>query len=196
MSRLAELAVEQYDATWVIPADLDELWVCKQDRVGVWLQSLPRDVGVVTADLYNHFPSSIDPPGDNPFETIVWRQRDPGALPKVALRWQEGAVIAQGNHDVFGVDGGRVPGLEIRHFPYRGTQQFLNKCKQGAAAYAATDLPPETGAHWRSYGQILEQHGEDALLEVFYRWFWFLSPVDGGLIYDPAPYRRWVKNDG
>ena len=123
---------------------------------------------------------------------MVWRQRTPGVLPKVAFRYEPGAVIEQGNHGVQLREPRRFKGLEIRHFPYRTEAQFIRKARTGAAAYAATDLPEMFGAHWRAYGQILERYGEEALGEVFRTHFHFLSPIDNGMIHDPAPYLRWV----
>jgi hypothetical protein len=125
--------------------------------------------------------------------TIQWRERKPAALPKVAFRYRQGATIHQGNH---GVDLGKDvttshAGLEVRHFPYRSAEQFVRKARNGAAAYAATDLPYDVGAHWRGYGEILDRYGPEALQNVYRTWFWHLSPVDAGLIHDPAAYRRW-----
>lgn len=190
MSALAATAAGR-GATWIVPFDADELWVSRPDRISVDLACCDADIA--TAQLYNHFPSGIDPDELDPFRSIVWRQPDPAPLPKVAFRWREGAVIHQGNHGV------TLPGttrtqhgiLEVRHFPYRSAEQFVRKARNGAAAYAATDLPENIGAHWRGYGDILNRHGVEALAEVFRTHFWHLSPVDAGLIPDPAPYRRW-----
>ena len=191
MTHLARCAV-QYGAEWIVPFDADELWYSPEGRVADVLAG--TDAGVAEADLYNHFPTAVDPDGADPFERIVWRQQHPGALPKVAFRWQADAVIAQGNHDVY------LPRkqlrrriLELRHFPYRSEEQFVRKARNGAAAYRATTLPEQIGAHWRSYGDILDRHGEAALLEVFHRYFHFLSPTDEGLTPDAAPYMRWQR---
>lgn len=189
-------------ADWIIPFDADELWVWRGRRIRDELASADQ-IDIFYAELFNHFPSGVDPQGVDPFRTIVWRQPTPGALPKVAIRWVDGCRIHQGNH---GVDhphgrlrenaqqrGGNDPtgGIEIRHFPYRSAEQFVRKARNGAAAYAATDLPAHVGAHWRSYGDILTRHGPEALADVFREHFWHLSPVDHGLIPDPAPYMRW-----
>jgi hypothetical protein len=121
------------------------------------------------------------------------RQPHRAPLPKVAFRWQDGAVIHQGNHGVtLPTAASSVGGLEVRHFPYRSVEQFVRKARNGAAAYAATDLPVDVGAHWRSYGELLERYGEEVLHDVFRRHFWFLSPADAGMVLDPAPYCRWV----
>lgn len=195
MTRLAALAAER-GATWIVPFDADELWVAS-DRVSTILGDLAGNhaaAGVaVHALLFNHFPSAVDPAGDDPFRTIVWRQREPAPLPKVAFRWEPGAVIHQGNHGVTLPSSAvhKVWALEVRHFPYRSAEQFVRKARNGAAAYRASDLPLTEGAHWRAYGDLLDRHGESALHDVFREHFWHLSPVDAGLILDPAAYRRW-----
>ncbi len=197
MTRLAHEAGDQ-GATFVIPFDADELWLAP-DHVGTWLRNMDPGIRVVSADLYNHHPTAADPAGDNPFETIVWRMVEPGALAKVAFRYEPGVVVEMGNHAVTfrdGVPGVMGGGLSIRHFSHRSPEQFRRKVVNGAAAYAATDLPYTYGAHWRSYAQILENGGEEALLGVFNRWFWHASPVDEGLIHDPPPFRRWGRVGG
>lgn len=195
MTNLAKRAAA-CGADWIVPFDADELWYAR-DHIGWLLPKLPETVMVATATLFNHFGSSIDPPGNNPFVTMGWRQKDPGALPKAAFRWREGARILQGNHGVVYDDlptYGSLPALELRHFPFRTWPQFRRKAANGAAAYAATDLPLTEGAHWRQYGAILDQEDGDAKLEsVYRRWFWHLAPVEAGMVYDPAPFRRWTR---
>lgn len=188
MSRLAERAVDA-GAVWIVPFDADELWVAEH-RISTLLAGVDCDVAEAT--LFNHFATSIDPDEPDPFRQIVWRQRQPGGLPKVAFRWRPGAAIHQGNH---GVD---LPGdvhrerlLEVRHFPYRSAAQFVRKARNGAAAYKAANLPEHEGAHWRAYGEILDRHGVEALEDVFRTHFWYLSPTDAGMVLDPAPYMRW-----
>lgn len=194
MTRLGDMAHEQ-GAHWVLPCDSDELWL-SDGRVGTDLMSLDASIRVHEVALYNHFPSSIDPPGTNPFVTIRWRQRKPATLPKIAVRWAPGTVIHQGNHGVT-IPGPRDPScrrsglLSIRHFPYRTAEQFERKAVNGAAAYNATDLPPELGSHWRAYGEVHRIHGSEAVQNIFRQHFWYLSPVDGDLVEDPAPFRRW-----
>lgn len=178
-------------AEWVIPFDADELWVA-HDRLELVLSNLPPAVAVVTAELYNHYCTSLDLTEGNPFERLVWRHPNVGALPKVAFRWNPDIIIGQGNHSVTGEHGATRNLFKIRHFPYRSWEHFRQKAINGAAAYAATDLPRDQGAHWRGYGEILERHGEAALREVFDTYYAFLSPIDEQMICDPAPYRRWT----
>lgn len=179
-------------ATWIVPFDADEVWVFRGDRLGRELRASTADV--ITGTLYNHFPSAVDPAGDDPFDTIVWRQRQPAPLPKVAFRYKDGAVVHQGNHGVtLPYEPVTAAGIEIRHFPYRSPEQFVRKARNGAAAYRATDLPADEGAHWRGYGDLLDRGGPEVLEDVFRQYFWHLSPADAGLVLDPAPYMRWQR---
>lgn len=180
-------------ATWIVPFDADELWYAP-DRIRLVLAGLPAEVTIAQATLYNHLRTAVDLDDPDPFRSMVWRQRHPGALPKVAVRWAPGAVIHQGNHGADHPNPVTVTALELRHFPARSAEQFTSKSLNGAAAYAtATNLPADMGAHWRSYGQLVEAHGEQVLADVFREHWWYLSPTDSGLVHDPAPYMRWLE---
>jgi glycosyltransferase involved in cell wall biosynthesis len=187
MTDLANLAADR-GATFVVPFDADELWIGPY-RVRDILEGSGADV--VTAKLFDHYASAIDPAGDDPFETIIYRKCKPSGLPKVAFRWLPGIVVHQGNHGVTTPGDRVVDGLEVRHFPYRSPEQFVRKARNGAAAYKATDLPEHEGAHWRQYGELLERFGESALEDVYREWFWARQPHLMDMIHDPAPYRRW-----
>lgn len=181
-------------AEWIVPFDADEIWSAPPGA-GRLCDYLPDliDVNVAFASLYNHWRTALDGPETDPFVSMCWRQAEAAPLGKVAFRWHPGAVIEQGNHGVY-LPGPKVQRdlLRLDHFPYRSAAQFVNKAVQGAAAYAAApDLPADMGAHWRSYGQIYHTHGEAALVSVFNEHFHHLSPVDSGMVHDPAPYRRW-----
>lgn len=196
MTHLARLAADGYGADWIIPFDADELWYSHHGKVSdVISQADDQGATILHAPLFNHFPTALDPGEKIPFQSIIYRQKERGALPKVAFKWTDGAVIAQGNHSVSGVQGDAMRGiLELRHFPYRSWNQFLSKVYNGSKAYAATNLPADMGAHWRGYADIINKFGEQALREnVFERYFWFYSPLDNGLMLDPAPFRRWNK---
>lgn len=193
MTDLAKIAHELYGADWIIPCDFDELWYAG-DTISNFLNSLPEHINVVHADLYNHFGTGVDPNGLIPFQNMGWRLPEKGALPKVAFRWHKNAVIGQGNHSVSLPHARAVKGLEIRHFPYRSWEHFKRKAINGAAAYNASNLPENMGAHWRQYAKQIELHGDEVVRkEVFEKYFWFFSPVENGLIFDPAPFRRWNK---
>lgn len=196
MSALARRATEA-GATWIIPFDADEVWMGVHGLQQT-LANLPREALIASAQLYDHVPTGRDPEGP-PIRAIQWRRQQPAAFPKVAVRAREGLTIHQGNHGA-SFENVRHPltvtgQLEIRHFPYRSPEQFIRKARNGAAAYAASDLPESAGAHWRNYGRILDEQGEDALREVFYKWFHRDDPnlpteIDGerqgALVHDPA----------
>lgn len=184
MSRLAVQAAE-HGAEFVIPFDADEIWYSPFGRVGDVLLDHPEAL-IATAEMHDHVATGADPEGD-PVTRMGWRRRSPGELPKVACRPNPPVRIHQGNH---GADyGDTLHGLlQVRHFPYRSEAQFERKVRNGAAAYAATDLPEHEGEHWRGYGRILDEGGPEALAEVFRKWFWVAEPqTQPELIYDPAP---------
>lgn len=195
MTNLAHLAHDKFKCDWIIPADSDEIWFSRTDSVANTINALSPYVNVITADLYNHFPTAMDIPDIVPFKSMVYRQRDKGVLPKVAVKYHKDMVIEQGNHSVkypSPIVGSNC--LELRHFPYRSWEQFKRKAINGAAAYAATDLPFNVGQHWRQYGQQIEKWGDEVVeREVFRRYFFMFSPTDSGMVYDPAPFRRWVS---
>jgi hypothetical protein len=190
--KMTQLAHQAYDegAVWIVPFDADELWYSPHGRVKELLATSKRNV--VTADLYNHFATSLDLEDPDPFRAMIWRQRRPMTLPKVAVKWVPTAVIHQGNHGVTHPNADRPGiGLMIRHFPYRSMDQFVRKAVNGAEAYKLTDLPHELGAHWRGYGAIYQHHGRQALEQVYRDHFWYLSPMDSKMVRDPAPYLHW-----
>jgi hypothetical protein len=197
MTRLADLAHSR-GAVWVVPFDADEIWHPPdhgQDlRIADQLSALPPSTTVAAADLYNHLRTSLDRDHTCPIQSMGWRQPEPAPLAKVAFRWRDGAVVEQGNHGVRFPDGSNdsVGGLlRVRHFPVRSADHLIRKARQGADAYkAAPDLPADYGAHWRSWGQILDSGGEDALRAVYAEHWLYRSPVDSGLVWDPAPLRR------
>jgi len=190
MTHLAHLASDA-GAEWVVPFDADEIWY-GPERVSVMLQDLPEHVRTVTATLFNHFATSLDPSGV-PFESMHWRQSYAAPLPKVAVRCSDDLVIHQGNHSAsYSESHQTISGLSIRHFPYRSFEQFVRKARNGAAAYAVTDLPESAGAHWRQYGALIENFGEEAFRQnVWEKYYWFFAPVEAGLVEDPAPFLRW-----
>lgn len=195
MSRLAEQA-RQRGATWILPVDADEVW-CADQRIKHLLAELPAEVLVAEAYLYDHVATGLDPKDGDAVDRIPWRRQPPAPLRKVAFRALKGAVVHQGNHGVT-VPGYRYPPavtcLSVHHFPYRSVEQFCSKARNGAAAYAASDLPEEMGAHWRGYGRILEESGRDGIAEVFHTWFYREDPRvpinlygerQGPLVHDP-----------
>lgn len=182
-------------ADWVIPFDADEIWHGPDPEAT--LSDTLRGLGglemggvsIVEAQLFDHVATAADPDCADPVERLRWRRREPGALPKVAVRTAPKVRIHQGNHDAD--FGGRGGGLIVRHFPYRSPEQMVHKAVNGAAAYAATDLPEDIGAHWRQYGALVRDHGPEALHDVFREHFWAAEPFNRpDLVLDPCPTSR------
>jgi hypothetical protein len=189
MTALAVAAIDQ-GADWIVPFDADEWWYSPFGPIAEVLEKVSEQWLAVPATLYDHVATGSDPDEADPVKRIGWRRRNAAPLPKVACRARGDIRIAQGNHGV-AYDGGTTTfdaQLVVRHFPYRSAEQFVRKARNGAEAYAATDLPDEVGAHWRGYGRILEAQGEEALADVFREWFWVRFPdLDRHeLIFDPV----------
>jgi len=208
MTSLADYAHQQ-GATWIVPFDADEVWVCRAGRIREVLPGLPYPIAL--ARLTNHLRTLIDPPDPDPFRSMVWRQPWPEDDPdpvgakrmgKVAVRWQVGARIHQGNHsgDLPTGEVGGLQVLEIHHFPVRSAAHMIRKAENGAAAYAAArerwpDMPASWGAHWKAWGELLAAGGPEAIEAAYNRWWCYDSPVDAGLLEAPAPYLRWQTGD-
>jgi hypothetical protein len=70
-----------------------------------------------------------------------------------------------------------------------------SKAINGLAAYrAAPDLlQAGYGAHWKVYGETVEEHGPEAGEAWFYDAFFSRDPeADGSLVFDPAPVTAWA----
>lgn len=205
--KMSDLTARYADpGDWIVPFDADELWYSRVGRIREVLPVMDSWPGgehaLVTATLIDHFGTALDERDQDVFRRFVWRKIKPSGLPKVAFRYEPGAVIADGNHGVTLPSGVRAEGcsqqiayasLEIRHFPYRSATQFARKGINGAEALALTDLPQDTGAHWRGYGSIARTYGVESLEQVYRDHFWFLVPWEHGMVRDPAPYRRWER---
>ena len=196
--------------TWAVAMDADEHWSCGDYTRPIrdFLDGLAPDIRVVTADLFNHIPTALDPPSTarhpltdealpsvpNPFERIGWRKRECAPLPKVCARLCDGLLIRQGNHASW--MPGPMPvcgGLVVRHYSWRSREQYAHKIEVGARAYAATDLPEGVGTHWRMFGLPPDDPAElaewrERVGDHFETWFYSARPEqDSSLIFDPAP---------
>jgi hypothetical protein len=172
--------------SWVLPCDADEIWYSPDGRtVSDYLSGIAPGVRVVTGALFNHIPSGLDDATQvNPVKRIGWRQQSHGALPKVCVHMGPDVTIAMGNHGAsYSGYGLTVPGLALRHFTWRTPEQYLRKIRNGMAAYAATDMGDQFGAHWRMFNGA----SDEAIMDHFRQWFFFDDPAAEDLVYDPAP---------
>jgi len=201
MTALALRARLELGADWVIPFDADEIWMpMDPERTikDVLLHTHPS-WQTVEALLFDYVATAVDPADEpDPVKRLGWRRRRSAPLPKVACRWAPGLYIEMGNH---GATFNGLPAvqaeqnLRIVHFPYRSAEQVIQKIRNGAEAYAATDLDEKFGAHWRGWGRILDSEGEGAIADLFRKWHFREDPnsfhtIDGEtqppLILDPV----------
>ena len=187
MTHLANVA-KKHGAEWVVPFDADEWWYSPS---GGTIKDAILSVGldVYQASMYDHRPTGVDSEDPNPMKRIAWRNASPAPMQKVACRVKEGLVIEMGNHSVTYPNPSETSSahglLEIRHYPYRTAEQFVDKAVVGAMALDLTDLPYWQGQHWRDYHKIVENHGEEALKDVFRQYFWSSDPATDGFVFDP-----------
>lgn len=174
---------------WVVPMDADELWSPAEGigTVAGYLKRQAPNVSIVSAALYDYLPPTGGIDGLHPFDALTWRKEAPGVFPKVAARTHSSLVIAEGNHSATYRTGApvlMVPGLMIRHFTWRTPEQFVRKIRNGLAAYAATDLDPMYGAHWRMW----EGYDDSVIVAGFTGWTIDYSKAadDPELVYDPV----------
>jgi glycosyltransferase involved in cell wall biosynthesis len=186
MTALANEA-HKLGAEWVWPCDADEVWFYGKERLADVIHRSDGDV--IYARLWHHFATALDANAGagSPFTRMRYRSGTEAPIGKVILRWQSDMVIEAGNHDV---EGAYAPStrqdIQIRHFPYRSEQQFVRKAINGSRAYAETTLPPHVGQHWREYGQLYNQGGEQALRDAWHAHFYYDLPSASGLVYDPT----------
>ncbi len=197
MTGLAEKA-RALGFDWGLFVDADEMWVTEPNGrpIREHLLSLPPDVQAVRARVFHYIPTADDPDDDNPFRRIGWRLAAASSLPKMGARLVEGLEVEAGNHGVT-IDGERprlvAGGLRVNHYSWRSPAQYGRKIRNGARAYAATDLPEEVGVHWRMWGDPESPDLEERAAAHFRRYFWAAKPPfppgsedELGLVYDPA----------
>ena len=170
MTRLARQALEA-GADWVVPFDADEFFYSDSGRLADVLEAAPPEMGVLVCEGWDHVGEGLSP----------WRRRDPQQFPKVVFRADPNAELAMGNHSV--AHPGQVGSgpVRYRHHQYRSLDQMARKVRQGADAYAASDLPESEGAHWREAARLSD-------IELQARWLMLTS--ESGLVFDPTPIRR------
>ena len=190
--KMSALAAEAtlMQASWIVPFDADEIWLPRVggNTIAQVLESLPEEALIAEAVVLDHVATASDPEESNPVLRMGWRRREALPLRKVAVRAHEGLTIHQGNHGAT-FDGVEHPltvtgQLELRHYPLRSSEQMIRKARNGAQAYAATDLPDSAGKHWRDWARL----SDEQLREVFHTYYWSAGPEsDPALIFDPAP---------
>lgn len=176
MTDLANHARETFNATWVVPFDADELWTSPWGTIKEVCEANEDTYGILTAALYDHMVTGFSSANlQNPTKYMEYRRVNPLPLPKIACRAEVSLIIDQGNHNArYCVPARRTDEapLVVHHYPYRSVEQFIRKARNGAAAYAKTDLPEDVGAHWRGWGKLADEQ----LAEIFYKYYYVENP--------------------
>jgi hypothetical protein len=162
---MARLAASEHGADWVINNDADEFWWPRRGTLRDVLAAVPAEVGLVKVPRHNFVPLE----GAGPFYArMTWRETVSlntlgQPLPaKIAHRAAPRVVVAQGNHEVEGVNPAGIgrADIDILHFPLRHGTQFTNKIAKGGAAYSRnTKLPVQVGGTWRNLFSELSSEG-------------------------------------
>lgn len=198
VTRMARLAVDRYQADWVIHSDVDEFWLPQAaPDLKAAFREVSAEVEAIRVERSN-FPPMPELPGDDrPFwKRMVIRERASlNAVgrplpPKVCHRRIRGIEVVQGNHEVVR-DGNPLSqpsdALQILHFPLRSCAQFENKIRNGGAAYQRNrELPREIGITWRRLYERYQSEG----LQAYYAGETLSEPQateglrDGSLLFD------------
>lgn len=162
VSRMANFAIRDLNADWLLHSDADEFWWCDEPSMHDVLGECPVSVQALRVERSNFLPPVEDLQSrEGAFWTRQLRRqlKSVNSLgkplpPKVCHRKAENVWVEDGNHSV------RVAGhpltaaesrsLRILHFPIRSYQQFERKIRQGTEAlYRNTRIAPGVGQTWR-----------------------------------------------
>ena len=171
VSRMAELALQQYGADWLIHCDADEFWWPQSASLKDDLAAVGEGITALEVQRFNFLPPPLETTPDVPFyhAQLIREIRSLNNLgrplpPKVCHRARLGAWIGDGNHKLL-IDGQRISAqpfssIEILHFPVRSLSQFERKIQLGAEALARNPrLSADVGKTWRIFHESLLQKG-------------------------------------
>lgn len=157
VTRMARMAANDFDATWVINNDADEFWwPMSKDNLKDELKVLPPEICAVSAERRDFVP--VEGSADAFASKMIYKEKQSYNAkgkplpPKVAHRAIPHVEVVQGNHGVWGfpVYEEVTDAIEIQHFPLRSYKQFENKIVKGGQAYERNEKLGDTaGATWK-----------------------------------------------
>lgn len=169
VTEMARLACTDHGADWVINNDADEFWVFGDAGVKAFLDSFDKDIGVLRLKRHNAIlrmngrTSDLSRSHPETSEVFEIESKNNVGLPlprKCVHRASRSVIVAQGNHDIEGVEGQIVDvneGAYILHYPYRSLDQYKQKIRLGGAAYSRNvKLERSVGQTWREHYDLLE----------------------------------------
>ncbi|MEA2047496.1 MAG: glycosyltransferase family 2 protein [Campylobacterota bacterium] len=175
VTKMAYMAYNDYDATWVINNDADEFWYSdKYHNLKEAFLSLDKSYNIVQAER-NNFVALENRNYDLPFYSqMIFKEvhsLNPIGKPlppKQAHVGTPSIIVTQGNHSVENLENKKIKHnlIKILHFPIRSHKQLINKITKGGAAYERnTELSPNIGNTWRNlYNQLKEDGNLDEYL--------------------------------
>jgi len=163
VTQMANIAMYDLNADWIIHSDADEFWMPAHYDLGTYFNQCPLPSSVLSVQRFNFLPPSVDIREDLhlPFHQLqVYREftsfnsHGQTLPPKICHRSLPSVLISPGNHTLFSLDreypSMSVSDLEILHFPCRSLRQFTTKIRYGAEALISnTNLPVNVGSTWR-----------------------------------------------
>ena len=149
MNYLARRAAEA-GADWIVPFDADEIWRAYHGTLrGAFARAKSP---ILVGQMFDHFPRPTFRTGDV-VRRLPWNRTSMWA--KVAFRWEEGAELIGGNHNVNGIDAEPVWGeIFIDHYPWRSWAQYRRKMRDGAAALRLANAEPWQGKYTQHVGSL------------------------------------------
>jgi hypothetical protein len=181
VTRMAAIAMEKYNADWLIHSDADEFWWPAEGDLKDVLATVPPEFKVIVVPR-NDFIPRPEPDGALFERMIIKNLKSLNHIgmplpPKVCHRAIPGVIVAQGNHKLIhppDLQAFNTPLLEIMHFPMRSYRQFESKIAFGGAALERNDeLPKTTQRGWRN---LYDDFKNGTLPEYYYSKT--LSPED------------------
>lgn len=131
LTEMAQMAVREEAADWVLPNDADEFWVPREGTVRQLLERTAPEVGAIRCPRVYFAPATED--GRPWWERMTLRQRVPVSKTGLALnsklihRGHEQIEIGKGNHQRQGPLVGETLSagdVEVQHFQMRTYAQF------------------------------------------------------------------------
>jgi hypothetical protein len=135
VTEMARRAAGDLGADWVIAADADEIWWCREGSLADVLGTVPRRYGALRAP-WRHF--VLRPHDEGPFHRRMTIRCRPSTDQrsvyhrhyKTLFRAGPAVEIDDGNHNADGVPGSLLRGwhpVEVLHFPLRNAAQVRSK---------------------------------------------------------------------
>lgn len=173
VNRMAQLAINEYEADWVISNDADEFWLPKEgnlsETLATWESDMmvcPKKNMVFRNDKFDEFPwlEEIIYCVHTPYERPVLNDPISDPFPKPFYFWEFNpkAIVRANSLVEFGwgnhtatlkmLSDPKEASIEVYHFPVRSYSQLQNKVINGGSAYANnTEASHNVGWHWRRW---------------------------------------------